>query len=151
MINTCASCGELSSGSRPSPVPSLVPCGWGEVLPRLQGSMSGPLSPSCWMSVVRLTDIFLGKGRGWELGRGLGGEPRSRWEKKNNLVLAVLNTRGLWQFDNEDPNKKQRHTLFCLCENILLYYLPVGGTRSVLDSVQWVWMGTTHRKTSVTH
>lgn len=34
--------------------------------------MSGPLSPSCWMSVVRLTDIFLGEGERVGVGEGVG-------------------------------------------------------------------------------
>lgn len=34
--------------------------------------MSGPLSPSCWMSVVRLTDIFLWEGERVGNGEGVG-------------------------------------------------------------------------------
>lgn len=88
-ISTWESCGELSSGSKHS-IPSMVPCGWGEVLPRLQGSVCGPFSPSCWMSVVRLTDIFLGEGRGWEWGGG--------WVE--NPGVAVKNKRGMVSEEN---------------------------------------------------
>ena len=104
LLPTCASCGELSSGSRPSPVPSLVPCGWGEVLPRLQGSMSGPLSPSCWMSVVRLTDIFLGGGGeggswggGWVENPGVA-ERKQAGEKRKIQALTVLKQQKAIQF-----------------------------------------------------
>lgn len=34
--------------------------------------MSGPLSPSSWMSVVRLTDIFLREGERVGVGEGVG-------------------------------------------------------------------------------
>lgn len=81
---TCASWGELSSGSTLSPVPSFVPCGCGEVFPRLQGSMSGPFSPSSWMSVARLTDIFLRDGgrEGGSWGGGWVTNPRAADRKE---------------------------------------------------------------------
>lgn len=37
--------------------------------------MSGPLSPSSWMSVVRLTDIFLREGERVGVGEGVGWNP----------------------------------------------------------------------------
>ena len=45
--------------------------------------MSGPLSPSCWMSVVRLTDIFLGEGERVGVGEGVGWRTQEwLWEKR---------------------------------------------------------------------
>lgn len=81
---TCASWGALSSGSTLSPVPSFVPCGCGEVFPRLQGSVSGPFSPSSWMSVARLTDIFLREGgrEGGSWGGGWVTNPRAADSKE---------------------------------------------------------------------
>lgn len=91
---TWTSCVELSSGSGPSPVPSLGPCGWGEVFPRPQGSMSGPLSPSFWMSGVRLTDIFPwerervgdGEGVGCRTQELLNGETKQKHKHARNCV-----------------------------------------------------------------
>lgn len=56
--------------------------------------MSGPLSPSCWMSVVRLTDIFFGErervgdgeGVGWRTQEWLRGDGAT--EKKGGILSS---------------------------------------------------------------
>lgn len=137
---TCVSCGELSSGSRLSTVPSLVPCGCGGVLPRLQGSISGPLSPSSWMSVVRLTDIFLRERERVGVGEGDGCGTqellRENWWEGNSKVGQFNFKKGMGgapKFLRKRENLRYTERLYSTCR---WYQIWQTFTR-------WVWNGTT--------